>query len=525
MERSPLVRGLVFVLAAILVVSGIIFINRIVLGDAFTKEEAQHAVYGLWILRDIQSLNIVNFWYDTQRQMVWPFLHSWILSLFFLIFGASYTTARFLSLLFFMASVLMTYFLSVHLSEKTGYKIGVAAAALALTSPLMIHYSAANMLEGMGAFLFLLCVYTYIICEERKITLEYILLSLFIGLSIYTNYIYAYLMIPAFMIMTFIKLEPIVSGAVKLSRRGEGKALHFIWWAYRKLIVLFVLLSLAAVWFGFSFSRKLLLLFASIFKYSGGERAIGFWPTLLYYPKVIIQQCTFSPWLGIFLLISLFLPFIASHYMGLNKFFIFVWTALVLLTFTIPAKAAQMIYIVVPFIFVIFSAVLFYVLEMAQKKNPKALMIVILALLLPAALSLPRAFGIFFPEQTTENMRHVLNYFKTAIPKEAGLVIPVNLVHLNPEVVEFHFKDQKGPVITDLQEIVMETSSKEKYFLTIELEEGSKYQEEVVDDSLCRWNAWLLEKQMNGEIKLYSTRRFGSIGVTAKIYAETSPVM
>jgi hypothetical protein len=240
---------------------------------------------------------------------------------------------------------------------------------------------------------------------------------------------------------------------------------------------------------------------------------------------VIIQQCTFSPWLGIFLLVSLFLPFIASHYMGLNKFFIFVWTALVLLIFTVPAKAPQMIYIVVPFIFVIFSAVLFYVLEMAEKKNPKALMIILLVLLLPAALSLPSAYGIFFPERQTENMRHVLNYFKTAIPKEASLVIPVNLVHLNPEVVEFHFKDQKGSVITDLQETTLEPSPVGKYFLTVELDEGSKYQEEVLDDSLYRWNAWLTEKQMNGEIKLYSTRRFGTIGVTAKVYAETSPAM
>jgi len=521
-SKSPFARGLTFVLVAILVVTGIIFVNRILLGDAFSKEEAQHALYGLWILKDIQSLDLVSFWYDTQRQMVWPFLHSWVLSFFFLFFGAGYSAARLLSLLLYMASVFMVYVLSTHLSQKTGYKIGIVAAALALTSPMMIHYASSNMLEGLGAFLFLASVYTYIVCEERKITLEYVFLAIFIGLSIYTNYIYAYLMIPAFMLMTIIKIEPIIARAIQLRRQGEEQAFHFVWWAYRKLIALFVLLSLAAVWFGFSFSRKLLLLFAAIFKYSGGEQVYGWWPLLTYYPKVIIEQLTFSPWLGVFLLLSLFLPFIAAHYVGLNKFFIFVWTALVLLTFTIPAKAPQLLYIVVPFIFMIFSAALFYFYEKVHEKKPKLALALTLIFLVPALLSLPRAYAVFFPGHGRENMRTVLEYYKTSLPRDASIVIPINLAHLNPEGVEFHFKDWQAPIVTDLQLAEDEPYSGEKYFLTLELDEGSRYQADVIDDSLYRWNAQLKEKQMNGQVRLYSTRRFGKIGVTAKIYAETS---
>ncbi|MEE8637978.1 MAG: hypothetical protein V3T21_02930, partial [Candidatus Margulisiibacteriota bacterium] len=85
MNLSPFWKGFVFVLAAILLVGGVVFVSRVVAGDTFNQEEAQHALYGLWITRDIQALNWNAFWYDTQRQLVWPFLHSWFLGFFFLI--------------------------------------------------------------------------------------------------------------------------------------------------------------------------------------------------------------------------------------------------------------------------------------------------------------------------------------------------------------------------------------------------------------------------------------------------------
>jgi len=301
--------------------------------------------------------------------------------------------------------------------------------------------------------------------------------------------------------------------------------MRFIWWAYRKLIALFVLLLLAGIWFSFSLSRKLLLLLISIFKYSGGERVVGFWPVVSYYPKVIIQNLTFSPWLGIFLLLSLFLPFIAARYRRVNKLYIFVWTVLILLTVTIPAKAPQMLYIVVPFIFLIFSAALFYILEELQARGKNFVIVSALVLLLPLVFSLPQIYGLYFPPRSPQNMRQVLDYFKDGLPSNAGVVIPLNMQHLNPEVVEFHFQDWQAPVITDVLMGRVELLGENKYLLTIELDEGSWYQADVVDESLMSWNAWLQQKEMNGEVRLYSSRRFESIGLTAKIYTKTAELM
>lgn len=507
-----------------MLVGGLIFFNRILPGDAFSREEAQHALYGVWLLKDMQSFNLGAFWYDTQRQMNWPFLHSWLLSIFFLCFGVSYTTARVFSLFLFFLTVVMIYLLSCRFSNRLGPRIGVTAVLLALSSPLMVRFAAENMLEGLGAFLFLASVNTYLICEENKITIEYLFLAFLIGLSIYTNYLYAYLIIPAFLIMTLSKLGPLFYEGVQLQKRGEKKAIDFILWAYRKLIVLLVVLFLSGIWFSFSLSRKLLLFLASIFKYSGGESVSGWWETLTYYPRVIVQNLSFSPWLGIFLLLSLFVPLIAARYRVVNRLYFFVWTILLLLTFTIPSKSPQMLYIAVPFIFMLFAAALYYVLEKIEKKGPRMVLAAILILILPICLSLPQAWALFFPKTCSQNMVQVMDYFKETVPADAHVYIPLNLKRLNPESMEFHYMDWKAAVTTDFPNASLMVSANDNttanYFVSVEISSDAPYLEDSSDDSLYRWNAWLKENEISGKVKLVSSRRFNESGITAKIYAK-----
>lgn len=519
MKLSFFWKGFIFTLAAILLVGGFIFVNRIVVGDSFNQEEAQHALYGLWLWRDIQTLNWDGFWYDTQRQLFWPFLHSWFLSFFFLIFGVGYGTARLMSLVIFVFSIILIYLLSSKMSKRAGPKIGMLSVVLALTSPLMLRFATENMLEGLGALLFLTAAYVYMVCEERKLILYYILLALLIGLSIYTNYLYAYLLLPAFLVATFSKLGSILVEVIRLSRKGEKAAMPFIWWAYKKMIAALVLFALAAVWFSFSFSRKIQLLMSAIFKYSGGVEVQGIWQILTYYPRVIIEDITFSPWLGIFLLVSLFLPLAASRFQGLNKLYIYVWTVVLLLTLTISAKTPQMIYIILPFIFIIFSAALFHVLELLQRKNLKLGILLILFIALPMVPSLPRAYGLLFAPRPTENLIQVMDYFQASLPRSAHIAAPLYLKHLNPEVIQFHFRDWKGSVLTDEQAPESELFEKGEFFLiTVELDEDGFYKDEIINDSLYRWNSWLRKKTMSGDIRLHAAKRFNDIGVTALIY-------
>jgi len=104
---------------------------------------------------------------------------------------------------------------------------------------------------------------------------------------------------------------------------------------------------------------------------------------------------------------------------------------------------------------------------------------------------------MFFPPRYSENMRSVLNYYELSVPKGAKIVIPINISRLNPEVVEFHFKDWQGPVVTTMAS-ELEPQENGVYYLTLELDEESKYQKDVVDDSLFRWNYGLRQREMGG---------------------------
>ncbi len=519
MKLSTFQKGLLLVLIFFLLAGGILFVTRILMGDSFNKEEAQHAINALWIARDLRSLDLGAFWYDTQRQLYWPFLHSWLLSIFFLVLGASYLTARFFSLFLLLATVILMYLISSRLSKNFGWKIGVLSAFLALTSPMVIKYSTLNTLESLGALIFLGSYYFYMLSEECSPLTNYVVLAILVGLSIYTSYLYAYLIIPAFIVVALGKLGPVVYDVANLARRGEKAALPFLWWAYRKLIFLTVLLLVVASWFlTSSFSRKIMLFMQEIFKYSGGATPASVTDAILYYPRAIIGQYTFSPWLGILMVVTLFLPIVAFHdeYRPINKLFTFIWTVLVLLTLTVPTKAPQFIYVIAPFLFLVFAVVVFYLAE----KLPKLSIWVFLIIFLPAVISLPSLAGVYFPARPAENMLSVLNFFKQTSEPGTAIGSAIDMQHYNPEVVEFHFADWQGPVLADPTAGQDEIFSGGQNFFALEIDDASPYRAELLDDSIFSWNAFLADKVKAGEVRELSQRRFGSIGLTARIFAK-----
>ncbi len=511
-------KGLIVVLAAFILLGGVLFVNRVLPGDAFSKEEAQHALYGLSIWKDIKTLDWSGFWYDTQRQMYWPFLHSWGQALFFFLFGVSFVSARLLSFVLFLATLILLYDVSVRFSEKSGWKIGVLACLLMLASPLTLKFAAMNTLETLGGFIFTAAFYLYTLSEERKLGVDYAVMALLFALAIFANYLYAYFMIAAFVVMTLGKLGPIALEVFRLSRKGEKSALHFFWWGYRKLIVITVLAVIVGIWFFASgFSRKIILLQQAIFRYSGGESMAGLLPNLIYYPRVIIEQFSFSPWLGALLLISLFLPFVAFRYRQTGKLYTFIWTVIILATLTVPTKAPQVIYTIAPFVFVVFAAAVFYRLD----NGSRSMKIVVMILLVPALFSLPRIGQLYFPPRG-ESMVSVLQYFRQGVPPQSPIAVSANLQHLNAEGIAFYFWNWKAKIAVDTIIGEEDLFRAGKYFLSLEIDPGSRYQAEILDDSLYRWNAFLAEKVTRGEAREYSFRRFENLGLTAKIYEKRS---
>lgn len=520
MQLSQFQKGLIFVLILLFFLGGLLFINRLILADAFSKEEAQHALYSAWLNKDMRALDWGSFWYDTQRQMFWPFFHSWLQASFFLFTGVNYIGARCLSFLFFLATVILIYLLGVRFSPKDGWKIGALAAALTFLSPIMLRFAVENTLEGMGALIFIGAFYLYTYCEECELALEYVLLAALLGISIFTNYLYAYLMLPAFIVMTLGKLGPIFVEVTSLHRKGEKAAYPFMWWAYRKLIVLAILVACIATWFlSSTFSRKIMLLLQAIFRYSGGELVSGIWATLFYYPQAIISHYFFSPWLGLLAVLSLLIPLIGFKYRWIGRLYTFAWTVILLATLTVPSKAPQFIYIIAPFIMLIMSGSMVYLFEHYRQWVKVGLAVIIL----PALFSLPNLTASYLPAQPRENMITVLNFFRQNLLPRYPVASSVNLQHLNPEGITFHYWGWNAPVLADPTFGEEELFRLARYFLVVDLAPNSLYQAEVLDDSGARWNTFLLDKLRTGDVREYTARHFGRIGVTARIFEKTMP--
>jgi hypothetical protein len=217
--------------------------------------------------------------------------------------------------------------------------------------------------------------------------------------------------------------------------------------------------------------------------------------------------------------LSLFLPFLGLKFHHIGKLYTFIWTVIILATLVLPAKAPQVIYIIVPFMFIVFSASVFYVLEEHFKKWGPVLL---LAVFLPTIVSLPSLAAQFLPVRTGENIFSVLDYFQRGLKPSCPLAASVNLQRLNPEVISFHFWAWNAPVMSDpaLGEDGMFRAG--QYFLTVELDEQSPYRPELLDDSSFLWNSFLAEKLRQGQLRELSVRRFGRIGLTAKIYEKTT---
>lgn len=495
----------------------ILFFTKILSADVFTRAEALHALNGLELRNDLIRLDFGSFWYNTNRQIVYPFLHSWLQALFFLTFGANYVAARLLSLVLFFAILVLVYLIPSHLNDEHGPKIGILACIMLLSSPAAINFATLNTLETLGTALFLAAAYIYLISEESKLFVHYLLTGLLLGLSIWTHYIYAYLILATFVVVAISKLGFAVYETIHLYRKGEKNALPFYWWMYKKLTIFAIILIVGLVWFiAAFFTRKIQMVTLTVFSDRLAETPLlSFWQNIFYYPKVIIQNFYFSPWIGFLLLFSLLLPLAFIKFKNLRTHYAFCYVALLLLTFSVGAKDPSLIFIIAPSLFLIFAANLILLLE--NRKNIFVLA-TISVVLFPTLLNLPSFIQSYLPSPRPIYFRSALDFFRRHLTLNDSFAMTVNIDNLSPDVVKFHFHDWEAPILTDAP-VDNPEDLRADYYLTIELDEGVAARGQT--QSLEQWNSILQAKMGAGMLEVTAHKNFNNM--TAVIYKNVSP--
>lgn len=213
-------------IAVLIVAAGIGLWRQLILPQGPpTWDGAEHSLYGLGIFSAIESGEVNAFIRVTASQNLWPFLHSWLLGVAFLIAGPSFTAARAVSLLLWAATVLATAAMTRriirngHPGNASGKMdglpdygkdgecgpddfAGLIAVVLCISSPMMMLYAAQPMLEMPGALLTMLTLMAAAGAGPRSKHLTGFLLLV----TLFTKYVYAQLLVAALVMDLLIGL-------------------------------------------------------------------------------------------------------------------------------------------------------------------------------------------------------------------------------------------------------------------------------------------------------------------------------
>jgi 4-amino-4-deoxy-L-arabinose transferase-like glycosyltransferase len=183
--------GLAVVVALALAVSWVIFERVIRVGDLLGWDEAYHSLWGLLIADDLLHARFVGILVDTNRQVMWPPLHSWYLAVLFVVFGPSTVLARSSSLLAFMATAVIVYFTGRRLTASAGPGRtavgGVVASACLIASGGVRSMASVAMSELPALFWLAVSFWLYLRCRSTDASERWP--PILLGLAVLATYL------------------------------------------------------------------------------------------------------------------------------------------------------------------------------------------------------------------------------------------------------------------------------------------------------------------------------------------------
>ena len=168
---------------------------------------AEHSWVGVELVRALARGNILRLLDITNRSVLWPFMHGYLLVPFYLLFGISLKSAVLASLTTYVATVITLFFAGIGLDGKPA--TGFIASILAMLSPLYLIYAGLPMLEIFGALFTALtfCFYLHSIRRPESSVYTY-LWGLFLTITVFTKYNYGLFLALAILLNEAWSLRP-----------------------------------------------------------------------------------------------------------------------------------------------------------------------------------------------------------------------------------------------------------------------------------------------------------------------------
>lgn len=518
-------KGLIFVLILGILSSILAFYYLILPRDVFHWDESHHALYGMFIYEDIKTANWGKFWHDTGKQTLWSFLHSWVLGVWFLFFGLTYVSARAMSLLPFVGSIILTYLIAIRINREKGWIIGIIAALLMILSVPILDLATSCMIESLSIFCSLLFILVYLIALKKEKYGYFFLAGIFLGILALSKYQYG-------IVIGF------AVGTLALCELFENRKLIKRWFQCYFSLFSGAFVVCALWFFTPPVEKKIFMIFWGWRKGAEMEAKTTIIPSFqeaIDYLFIIIKYSSFSYLMGVLLLVSLIYAIIYFR-KRINIRILTIMIVIPLILFTlIKHHDVRYISILFPLMFVLFGFFLVDVFDrckgyIIKYKRWVTLVGVLLSLvLLYGLIQFPnkaynyvhRQGGVQkepYSKQYKHNLEDVLDYFYYVIPEGQTVSVGFRTHFLTPYTFWFHFY---GRFYYNSYFVINHpVFYKSRYFITIEVGEKSPYftpnSDYYID--LAKWNAFLKRAEKEKRVALYSYKNFPDIGITAKIY-------
>ncbi len=536
-----------------LAVAGFVYFYLVLPQAPFSWDEAHHSIFSLMIARSVLQGDWQSFWHYTGIQIYWPFLHSWLSSIFLIVGGFSYSSARFTNVLTGFFSIILIYRTGLRLREKNSQAVGIITALLLVLSPMFLFFSATAMIENLGLLLFLILIRLQLMILDKQRKLLLIVTGIVLSLLYLTKYIYG-IFFGVGLICFWISL-------LLFPQPGLGKkwVLRYFFWVLSGFLVIW------GIWFFIppaAIPAKFGVLLFRIGD-TGGWNPHEFTrlENMLFYLRALLYTYTFSN--GIYVL------YLAGICFGLANWKNPKIRLLVLLFFAnfipmslISNSQERFIYVCTPALFLL-SAV--FCVELWKRLNNARLVFILVGglVILGDMHKLPRYirevgtasihayafridnkfnystfFGLWsYPKfmrftrkhfnhtaprvESDINTENILNYILSNTEPNLPVCVPFYIGSLSPHLWHWHSIVHNRPIYTRWR-------PDSHYYVSLEVEDDSPYfllwNSYMITGRNKKWIEFLSDLESQGAMRSIDSKYFPDLGIRVEIYTKNIPI-
>lgn len=488
------------------------------------------SVYLMWTYHLYEALGSADaqaIWQTTLHQYLYPPLQSWVLSIPLLFVGFSIESARTVGLFWFILGTVLTYLLGSHMGKIPRTTIGLVAALLFMSSPMIIFFSSLALKEVAGASLTILVILSYIRARTSNRVTSYITSGMCLFILFMTKYNFA--AIPAIAILieyiveSFRHKKDVKTMAIRHIAFASPFLIGIVWWV--------------------TLQGKRILEYGQWVRYTEGLSDV--WGYVLYYPRTIIFMYSASEFIGIFLLAAYILALCNLSDFRIRILWLTITVNLLYvglyLTFWINNVQDRYIFTVVPLWFVLGATIAIDFYKRLMKPLRISILVIFVCIFAFDALSLPKniyALGAYtlkspifnqldykdqwfnydkkswphkLAESHDEHPRDVVEFVASSIDLTKPIRIVGTANELAPDYFALTFADYKkrGAFPKELYA---------SYVITIEVLPISR----LYNHDFLLMNAWKINEirdvEQNQLLQLKTKKQFQELGVEVGIY-------